>query len=414
MLLAAPPLGAAAGVAALLTAAGVTESRVAASVAGATVLAAAVGGLSWWAARIIGSDPRLRRWLPAAVTGLALAVVGTTVGVLVYVPGPPATPMAATEATRYWDLPTGSRIAYIHTPAQGVPRVAPVVVVHGGPGAAPGRTHPATEVLSEIGYDVYEYHQIGVGLSARLVDVGDYTVARNVADLEAIREQIGAQQVTLLGESWGATLIANYLAAHPDRVAKVVVASPGAIWSPAFSDDELLTAPARQNQDGLIAEYPRLVVASVLLSLSGPKAASALMPGDHLDGAFESLVSNIDHAPGCPAGHGGRAPSDPPAGYNFWVNAATTRDAANVADPRPALRDIAVPLLVLRGECDYVAWKVTREYRDVLPNAALLPVDGAGHLITRVRPEIYRRAVRAFLREQPLPRPPYTGVAEPW
>jgi proline iminopeptidase len=33
----------------------------------------------------------------------------------------------------------------------------------------------------------------------------------------------------LVGGSWGGTLAAHYLAAHPDRVEKVVFSSPGAI-----------------------------------------------------------------------------------------------------------------------------------------------------------------------------------------
>jgi len=31
----------------------------------------------------------------------------------------------------------------------------------------------------------------------------------------------------LLGDSWGATLAANYMAAHPQRVARVIFTSPG-------------------------------------------------------------------------------------------------------------------------------------------------------------------------------------------
>jgi len=33
-----------------------------------------------------------------------------------------------------WDLPTGSHIAVLHVPAQGVPKATPLILVHGGPG----------------------------------------------------------------------------------------------------------------------------------------------------------------------------------------------------------------------------------------------------------------------------------------
>lgn len=105
---------------------------------------------------------------------------------------------------------------------------------------------------------------------------------------------------------------------------------------------------------------------------------------------------------------------DRPVGVGFWVNAMTVRDARQIADPRPALRSIETPVLVLRGQCDYQAWEVTREYRDVFPNAVLLPIDGAGHAIQNDRPAEYLAAVRAFLLDRPLPREPHSSSQPPW
>ncbi|MFJ8440455.1 alpha/beta fold hydrolase [Kitasatospora griseola] len=72
-----------------------------------------------------------------------------------------------------------------------------------------------------------------------------------------------------------------------------------------------------------------------------------------------------------------------------------------------------VPALVLRGECDYKHWEVTREYRDTLPGARLLYVPGAGHAIAVDQPAAYRAAVLAFLTGAPLPGAPYTGADDP-
>jgi len=123
---------------------------------------------------------------------------------------------------RYWNLPTGSRLAYVHVPAQGAAKRTALLFLHGGPGAYQvsefkrGRAWYAS--LAQRGFDVYVYDQTGSGLSARLNDPRAYTVARHVADLEAIRQTIGAARMILIGDSWGATLAANYIAAHPDRV----------------------------------------------------------------------------------------------------------------------------------------------------------------------------------------------------
>ncbi|MEV0627757.1 hypothetical protein ACI2LC_30020 [Nonomuraea wenchangensis] len=42
------------------------------------------------------------------------------------------------------------------------------------------------------------------------------------------------------------------------------------------------------------------------------------------------------------------------------ANAMAARDAGQLAGPRPALRRVAVPGLVLRGSCNYVTPEVVR------------------------------------------------------
>ena len=68
----------------------------------------------------------------------------------------------------------------------------------------------------------------------------------------------------------------------------------------------------------------------------------------------------------------------------------------------------------MRGECDYIAWPVTREYRDVLPNATLVAVDDAGHVISTDQPSLYRELVSSFLLGDELPLEPHLGPQEPW
>ncbi len=398
----------------LLALVALTGSRALGATAGAVALVLGTGRLSTLAARRISRAGWPRRWLPVAVTGVTL-VAAAVVGLLVFAPAPPYSPSVATDDTRYWELPTGSRIAYTFTPAEGAPRPTPVILVHGGPGAPDAEQERLTATLAEAGFDVYDYHQVGAGLSERLADVREYTVARHVADLEAIRATIGADRVGLVGGSWGGRLIANYLAAHPDRVSWAVVSSPAPIWAPVFADTDGLTASGRQDQSAVIANFPRFLLAHVLIRAVGPRVTHDLLPARQMDGVFQALVGSIALWSGCSEEQRltGREAGGP-AGVGFWVNAVTSRDAQRVADPRPVLRDVSTPLLVLRGECDYIAWEATREYRDLLPNAVLLAIEDAGHAIPADQPDLYSHVVSAFLRDEPLPREPYTAAASPW
>jgi proline iminopeptidase len=118
-----------------------------------------------------------------------------------------------------------------------------------------------------------------------------------------------------------------------------------------------------------------------------------------MDGVYEMFVGQLDMRPGCPTSVS--PASAPPTGFGFWANAMTTRDARQVSDPRPVLRRLTTPVLVLRGECDYLAAEVSREYRDVLPGAVLRTIDGAGHDIEDDRAGPYQQAVTSFLIGKP-------------
>ena len=54
-----------------------------------------------------------------------------------------------------------------------------------------------------------------------------YRFDRYVADLEAVRERVGAEQVHLFGHSWGGVLAMRYATAHPERVRSIALMGSG-------------------------------------------------------------------------------------------------------------------------------------------------------------------------------------------
>jgi proline iminopeptidase len=131
---------------------------------------------------------------------------------------------------RYWDLATGSRIAYVKLTSGHPTRVQPIIFLHGGPGVADMEGAAAYfGPLIDEGYEVYVYDELGSGRSSRLADPTGYTIARDAADLEEIRRQIGANEVILIGHSYGASLAATYIAQHGEHVARFIAISPGAL-----------------------------------------------------------------------------------------------------------------------------------------------------------------------------------------
>ncbi|TDD93038.1 alpha/beta fold hydrolase [Actinomadura rubrisoli] len=405
LLAAAVLLGPPAGVVAFLLAAALRAAVAPSAVIGVAAMVLVTGALALPGGRL--AFRRRGRLAAALVTG-ATAVLATLAMAVTFF-RPLDIPAAALPAqnTRYWQLSTGSRIAYTLTPAHGRARPAPVVRLHGGPGTPGSGPDDLDRELAADGFDVYTYDQLGSGRSQRLKDPTGYTVARQIADLEAIRRRIGAERLVLVGSSWGATLAAQYLAAHPGGVARMVLVSPGALWAPEWEksgEGELwdrLTPVQRREMDGL-ENRPRLIAWSLLMAVD-PRAAHDLVPDEEIDPLFNRLLSTVGSAATC---YPERPLHEASSRSGFYSNQLTSDDALKVPDPRPALRGTATPALVLRGECDYKKPELAREYRDTLPGAKLVQVRGAGHVIEAEQPAFYRAAVTAFLTGRPLPPSP--------
>ncbi|TCO54179.1 proline iminopeptidase [Actinocrispum wychmicini] len=378
------------GVLAFLVAASLTSSITVIILASLVVIA----GVAFLLSRLGFALLRVRRSLSVWLSAVVTVLVGVLAAVTVFSPGPVTQAGAVPPGVRYWDLPTGSRIAYQHAPATGTGRSTPVIFLHGGPGT-PGEGIPAAgQVLAADGYPVYVYDQVGAGRSSRLADVTQYTVARQVADLEAIRVAIGADQIVLIGQSWGGSLTAQYLAAHPDRVARAVITSPGPIWRGDVTEANE-GDPWTEEPDVSLRDLAMFALVDV-----NPRAAHALVPDAEADSWMHKLALTGRDSTGCPG-----SPTAPAHGnmQGFYVNQVTNADFAEIPDPRPALRKVTVPTLIMRGECDFIKWGITRDYRRTLPNSTLVYVRGAGHAIAGNQPEVYLGLLRDFLAGRPMP-----------
>lgn len=304
------------------------------------------------------------------------------------------------SAPSFWELPTGSTIAYQKFAGGERRQLEPIIFLHGGPGAYALGFESTMRMLAELartGHDVYAYDQVGGGLSERLADIRQYTVARHVADLEAIRETIGAERVILFGSSWGATLAAHYMVEHSDRVAGLIVSGPGVIhpgdWTKGYGRvEDRMSAAETAAMRKFLEDQTQLERAMEALA-SSPEEAIRVLP-DVEGGRIFDEVTNRFYLPhlGC----SGAKLNVRSNGYGFWANRITGMDLAKTTNPVAKLRSVAVPTLILRGSCEYMKPDVAEQYRDIL-KGRLVTIDGAGHMIWWERPLEFLSVVRGFL-----------------
>lgn len=304
------------------------------------------------------------------------------------------------ESTRYWDLPTGSRIGYSAIAAKGNPQKTPIIYLHGGPGGSVSdREMAVLSPLREDGYDIYFYDQIGSGQSARLDHIEEYTVDRHIRDLEAIIGQIGAEKVILLGQSWGAVLAVLFTAAHPEVVEKIVFTSPGPIYplrpelqTVSPPDSLHLRTPIFSNRQGNEKTNTLRSRAMAYWATHFHKKLATDKEADDfaIYRSYEVNKSTVcDTAKIVPAR----------AGSGFYAGLMTMESLGQVPDPRPKLMRSDIPILVLKGQCDNQKWGFTNEYLTLFPNSHFQFIPDAGHFLTVEQPELYFNAIRDFLQK---------------
>ena len=92
---------------------------------------------------------------------------------------------------------------------------APVLFLHGGPGAGTTPTH--RRFFDPGHYRIVLFDQRGAGKSTPNASIEDNTTQHLIADIEQLRETLAIGQWLVFGGSWGSTLALAYAQTHPNR-----------------------------------------------------------------------------------------------------------------------------------------------------------------------------------------------------
>jgi proline iminopeptidase len=311
---------------------------------------------------------------------------------------------------QYWDLSTGSHIAYIHIPPADSVHAIPLIFLHGGPGACQvnsfGKEAPQAwyTQLATHGFDIYIYDQVGSGLSARLTDPTQYTVERHIKDLECIRKLAGNKPCVLIGDSWGATLASHYMVAYPKNVVNAIFTSPGCIdtreWNEEYSAVPRFLSGwypwIRQTYGEQKVE--RYLQLDRLMQTDVYKAYA--FAGDvEMDKLADDFISDVIFKTCVYDQRFTKSPEFRMRGMGWWSSTMTIWNLMNIAPIRDSLRNNSLPILVMRGDADYLELGIAEEYLSIFRNSRFIKVPKAGHFIWLDQPEIYKEEIEKFLVE---------------
>lgn len=273
----------------------------------------------------------------------------------------------------------------LYVDQRGAEDAPPLLFIHGGPGAG--------------SYDFLAFQGDRLSQSFRLIAVDQRGVQQSdpltgpvsehdlIADFEALREELGIEQWSILGHSYGGRLALRYAAAHPDAVTKVVFENPG--WDMVLASDTLLRAalpllpgveapPAHTGPATKVMWDERIAVIAQLGDrrmeiYTGPDSRDLELPAD-------SAISDEYHSR---SGH-----------FHDQITRSTSFG-------EPVLQyfgQLTQPALLIKGEYDPATSEQEIElFRSDVPNGTYYYAAGVGHFLHAEQPDLYAKLVTDFL-----------------
>jgi proline iminopeptidase len=257
----------------------------------------------------------------------------------------------------------------------------PLLVCHpGGPGGS------AAEFRDFAGLDdTFELVLVSPRGSHGSDAAEGYAIVSYVADLEALREHLGVEQIDLLGFSHGGIVAMAYAAAHGPHVRRLLLVDTLAVWG---DEAEAAMNRAIEKRRG----HPWFADAAEAIEEEQAGAFSST----------EELVANVQR--------------QAPLYFHRWEgNEQAARDLfADFAEYEPLhyfntvefptldlrgdLRSITAPTLVVVGDDDMIAGPVCADaIVQELPDVRLVTIPDSGHFVYLEQPAAFRAALTDFL-----------------
>ena len=263
----------------------------------------------------------------------------------------------------------------------------PLVVLHGGPGAAHNYLLRYAE-LAETGRPVIHYDQLGVGNSTHLPDQGAdfWQVPLFVEELDNLLAHLGiAGRYHLLGQSWGGMLAAEHAVRRPAGLRGLVISN-----SPASMDLWL------QEANKLRALLPP-DVQSTLLDHEAAGTTDSEAYNAAVRVFYDRHVCRVPWPPEVEASFAAIA-ADPTVYHTMngpsEFHCIGTIKTWSIID---RLSAIAAPTLLISGRHDEATPAVVQPFADHIPDVRWQIFQESSHMPHVEEPEACLATVEAFL-----------------
>lgn len=267
----------------------------------------------------------------------------------------------------------------------------PIFFIAGGPGG----THyglRSFDSLSTTNTLVY-YDGVGRGKSDTAKKVSDYSLERDIDDLEGLRKAMGFNQINILGHSYGGLVAQGYAIKYPNNVKHLIVAN-------SFHSYLMWQANDDNSNHEIKTNYPE--VWQELMEVREKGAVSS-------DPVHQEIYGKVPYGflyAYNPDKFKSRGRKPYPNAFNAKLyyqmvgkdgDFIVGSDIGNF-DFRKQLKDLKMPVLIIGGRYDRVAVpSMMIKYKEYCPQAQYVMFENSGHNPQVEEPSAEFALIRDFL-----------------
>jgi len=274
---------------------------------------------------------------------------------------------------------------------------APLMIVHGGPGASHDYLLPYLLPLARTNQLIF-IDERGSGRSEKLEDAKQYTVENMVEDVEAVRQALHFGKISLLGHSYGGVLAQAYAFKYQQNLSHLILGGT------FYSTTEM---------NKVLAEEKTNMPPEQLAKLDALEKAGLFDKGkDWEKGRYSEEYAKLAWGDGYFPYLYQRRPDpnyDPVSGNttNSWelYREMWGSDGEFIIDGNlksveylDKLSSLHVPTLVICGDHDESNPRLSRTMHEKIAGSKLVIIPQAGHMAFVDQPNLYIEKVKEFLQ----------------
>ena len=267
----------------------------------------------------------------------------------------------------------------------------PMILISGGPGGSHVGMH-SFDTLSNICRLVF-FDAYGRGRSDQAKDLKEYTIERDIEDVEGLRKALKVEKIAVLGHSYGGVVAQGYALKYPSHVSKLILVSTLHSFVMWQENDDNSNHEIREN-------YPEVWDTLMTLRNQGFVSSDSIhqeiysrVPYGFLYAYNPDLfVKNLD--------------PNYPNRFNYALyyqmvgkdgDFIVGSDIGNY-DYRRQLKDLPMPVLICAGRFDRVGVpKFEIQYKKFCPQARFVMFERSGHNPQKEEPARLHAVVKEFM-----------------